>query len=85
MKVRMQFDDELRTLRQGIRRRNYSIRTEHAYKTRVMRYLTFHDCQGPRNPDASKLKAYLSYLANTREVAASTQHLQVFLIWASDF
>jgi hypothetical protein len=74
MKVREQFDDELRTLRKGIRCHNYSIRTEHASETWLMRYLTFHDCQDPRHPDASKLKAYLSYLVDTLELAASTQH-----------
>jgi integron integrase len=74
LKVREQFSAELRSLREEIRRRNYSIRTEHAYETWVMRYLTFHDCQEPRHLDTSKLKAYLSYLANTREVAASTQN-----------
>jgi site-specific recombinase XerD len=74
MKVREQFENELSTLRKGIRRRNYSIRTEHAYETWVMRYLTFHDGHDPRNLDASKLQEYLRYLANQREVAASTQN-----------
>ena len=49
MKVPERFGVELSTLREEIRRRNYSIRTEHAYETWVMRYLTFHDCQDPRN------------------------------------
>lgn len=73
MQVRGRFGVELSTLREEIRRRNYSIRTEHAYETRVMRYVTFHDGQDPRNLDTSKLQAYPRYLANTREVAASTQ------------
>jgi hypothetical protein len=74
MQVPERFGVELSTLREEIRHRNYSIPTEHAYETWVMRYLTFHDCQDPRNLDTSKLQEYLSYLANTREVAASTQN-----------
>jgi integron integrase len=39
-----------------------------------MRYLTFHDGQNPRHLDMSQVQVYLSYLGNTRAVAASTQN-----------
>ena len=74
MRVRDQFGKELKTLREEIRRRNYSIRTEHTYETWVMRYLTFHEYRAPRALDEADVREYLSYLANTRKVGAATQN-----------
>lgn len=61
----------LAQLRDEIRRLNYSYRTEKAYESWVKRYVRFHDLQHPRNLSE---KQYLSYLANRRNVAASTQN-----------
>ena len=74
MKVRDLFGEELRVLREEIRRRNYSIRTEHSYETWLMRYLTFCEYRDPRELGAAEIREFLSYLANERGVAAATQN-----------
>ncbi len=74
MRARAQFDDELAALREEIRRRNYSIRTEHTYEAWVMRYLTFHEYRDPKELSEGDVHNYLSYLANTRKVGAATQN-----------
>ena len=61
-------------LRDAIRARNYSPRTAEAYVFWVRRFVVFH---GKRHPDTmglAEVKSFLSYLAITRRVAASTQN-----------
>lgn len=74
MKARERFGRELGTLREEIRRRNYSIRTEHSYETWVMRFLTFHGYGDPNTLSEPEIVEYLTYLANKRNVGASTQN-----------
>ena len=57
-----------------IRARHFSPRTEKAYLAWIRRYAEFH---GPRHPDvlgAPEVTSYLSHLATTRHVSASTQN-----------
>lgn len=64
----------LERLVEAIRTRHYSIRTEEAYVRWVKVYIRFH---GNRHPDvlgAPELEAFLTYLAVSRNVAASTQN-----------
>jgi integron integrase len=61
-------------LREAIRTRHYSYRTEVAYVDWVRRYIRFHGRRHPRELDATHLAAFLSSLANDRHVAASTQN-----------
>lgn len=61
-------------VREVIRIRHYSIRTEQAYVQWIRRFILFHDKRHPREMGAPELTAFLSYLANQHNVAASTQN-----------
>jgi integron integrase len=61
-------------VRELIRIRHYSIRTEQAYVQWIRRFILFHDKRHPREMGALELTAFLSYLANQHNVAASTQN-----------
>ena len=61
-------------MRTEIRRQNYCYRTEQAYIKWVIRFVKFHDLQHPENMDESEVEEYLNYLAEDRNVAASTQN-----------
>lgn len=67
-------DALLNSLRTEIRTRGYSIRTEHTYLQWVERFLMFHALKDPVRIGAAGIKEYLSYLAETRGVAAGTQN-----------
>jgi integron integrase len=68
------FEDLFQQLRQAIRTRHYSIRTEEAYEAWVVRYLTFHQYRPPQELPEGAVAEYLDYLASVRRVAASTQN-----------
>jgi integron integrase len=61
-------------VRATIRVRHYSIRTETAYVDWIKRFILFHGKRHPREMGMSEVRAFLSYLAVTGEVAASTQN-----------
>ena len=61
-------------LRQAIRTLHYSRRTEETYVHWVRRYVLFHGRRHPRDLGATHVTAFLSWLANDRQVAASTQN-----------
>lgn len=56
-----------------IRRRNYSIRTEHAYLAWAQRYIAFHEHRDPAQMGPEQIGAYLNHLALNLEVSPSTQ------------
>ena len=62
------------SLRSAIRVRHYSIRTERAYVQWVARFLSFYKDKSPEYISAGDIQSYLSYLAEERKVAASTQN-----------
>ena len=64
----------LENLKTEIRRRNYSYRTEQAYRNWVVRYVKFHHFTYPTELSADHVVAFLNYLAVDRSVAASTQN-----------
>jgi len=64
----------LDTVRREIRARQLSQRTEDTYTSWVRRFLRFHGCIDPRSLGDEDIGRYLSYLANERRVAASTQN-----------
>ena len=70
-------------VRDAIRVRHYSIRTEKAYVDWCRRYILFHKKRHPAEMGESEVSAYLTHLAVDRKVAASTQnqalHALVFL------
>ena len=61
-------------LREAIRARRYSIRTENVYCDWARRFILFHGKRHPRDMAADEVTAFLTYLANERNVSASTQN-----------
>lgn len=64
----------LAQVRQQIRLRNYSIRTEAVYAEWVKRYIRFHRYRHPAEMGAAEIEAFLSHLAVGRNVSGSTQN-----------
>ena len=64
----------LAQVRQAIRLRHYSLRTEQSYVAWIVRYVRFHGMQHPQDLGAPELQAFLSTLATQGRVAASTQN-----------
>ncbi len=61
-------------VRQLLRVRHYSLRTEEAYVAWIRRYILFHGKRHPRELDERDVAAFLSALAQEGKVAASTQN-----------
>ncbi|MEZ5576966.1 MAG: integron integrase [Candidatus Competibacteraceae bacterium] len=61
-------------VRDKIRFKHYSIRTEHAYVDWIKRYILFHGKRYPQEMGKQKAEQFLSHLAVDRNVAASTQN-----------
>jgi integron integrase len=60
-------------LREAIRARNYSRRTEQAYWYWVRQFIFFHRKRHPAEMGEAEVTAFLSWLATERNVAAATQ------------
>ncbi len=60
-------------VRDRLRVKHYSIRTERAYVDWIKRFIGFHGKRPPRELGATEVEAFLSHLAVERQVAASTQ------------
>lgn len=61
-------------VREQIRLRHYSIRTEAVYLEWVKRFIRFHKYRHPQDMGVAEVEAFLSDLAVRRDVAASTQN-----------
>jgi len=61
-------------VRQAIRTRHYSDRTEKAYIHWIKRYIFFHDKRHPQEMAEAEIARFLSSLATTGRVSASTQN-----------
>lgn len=64
----------LQRVREAVRVRHYSIRTEEAYVYWVRRYVLFHGKRHPDDMGEAEVGAFLTSLALQGEVAASTQN-----------
>lgn len=60
-------------VRDAIRLKHYSYRTEQTYIDWVYRFILFHDKRHPKDMGASEIEAFLTHLAVQKHVAASTQ------------
>jgi hypothetical protein len=60
-------------LRERIRLKHYSIRTEQSYVQWVRRYIIFHGKRHPAEMGKRELEAFLTSLAVERNVSAATQ------------
>jgi integron integrase len=63
----------LALVRQKIRVKHYSIRTERAYVDWIKRFILFHHKRHPASMATPEVRAFLSHLAVQHKVAASTQ------------
>lgn len=61
-------------VRDKIRLKHYSIRTEQAYTDWIKRFIYFHDKRHPREMGAAEVEQFLTHLAVQGKVAASTQN-----------
>lgn len=61
-------------VRDRIRVKHYSIRTETQYLQWIRRFILFHDKRHPRDMGAGEVEAFLTHLAVEGRVAASTQN-----------
>ncbi|WP_093288957.1 integron integrase [Solimonas aquatica] len=61
-------------MREALRLRHYSIRTETSYVDWARRYILFHGRKHPATLGATEVSAFLSHLASERNVSASTQN-----------
>jgi hypothetical protein len=64
----------LEQVRELMRIRHYSLRTEQAYVQWIRRFILFHDKRHPLELGAGEVTAFLRHLAVKRNVAASTQN-----------
>jgi len=64
----------LEQVRNAIRRRHYSRRTEDTYVGWIRRFILFSDRRHPRDLGAPEVTAFLNDLASERDVAAATQN-----------
>lgn len=61
-------------VRDKIRLKHYSIRTEQAYTDWIRRFILFHEKRHPAELGASEVEQFLTHLAVKGQVAASTQN-----------
>jgi integron integrase len=61
-------------VRDVIRKRHYSIRTEQAYVDWIRRFIVFHGKRHPKDMGEAEISQYISHLASAQQVASSTQN-----------
>lgn len=61
-------------VRQAVRFKHYSIRTEQAYVDWIKKFIIFHKKRHPVTMGADEVRDFLNHLANRVSVAASTQN-----------
>jgi len=64
----------LDSVRETIRRKHFSLRTESTYIDWIKRYILFHRKRHPAEMGAAEMEQFLNHLAVQRKVAASTQN-----------
>ena len=63
----------LEQVREVLRMKHYSLRTEQAYVDWIKRYIFFHDKRHPGEMSEDEIRAFISDLASKKQVSASTQ------------
>ena len=61
-------------VRDVVRRKHYSLRTEQAYTDWIRRFILYHGKRHPREMAEAEVTEFLTYLAREGRVAASTQN-----------
>jgi integrase len=65
------FLDQVRDL---LRLKHYSIRTEESYISWIRKYILFHNKRHPKDMGSKEIEAFLSHLATKLKVSSSTQN-----------
>ncbi|QFZ91772.2 site-specific integrase [Synechococcus elongatus] len=60
-------------VREAIRLKHFSLKTEKSYLYYIRDFILFHNKRHPREMGSDEIRAYLSHLAIQRHVAPSTQ------------
>jgi integron integrase len=60
--------------REAMRNRHYSYRTEETYISWARQFILYHKKRHPRDMGVEEINAFITYLANEKNVAASTQN-----------
>lgn len=60
--------------REALRVRHYSYRTEGTYVSWVRQFILFHQKRHPREMGVVEINAFITYLVNEKNIAASTQN-----------
>ncbi len=61
-------------VRDVLRAKHYSYRTEQSYVDWIKRFIIFHGRRHPQELGTEEVETYIAYLANQRKVSASTQN-----------
>lgn len=61
-------------VREKIRIRHYSLKTERAYVSWIKRYIFYHDVRHPKEMGKAEIEAFLTHLALRENVAPATQN-----------
>ncbi|ASC69930.1 Integrase/recombinase [Halomicronema hongdechloris C2206] len=61
-------------VRDAIRLKHYSYKTEQTYVGWIRRYILFHNKQHPKEMGSAEIEAFLTHLAVEQQVSASTQN-----------
>jgi len=61
-------------VRDAIRTKHYSYRTEQTYVEWIKRFILYHKKRHPKEMGAAEVQAFITYLATDRQVSASTQN-----------
>lgn len=61
-------------VRYTLRTRHYAFRTEQTYLNWIKRFILFHQKRHPKEMNATEIEQYLTHLAVTKNVTASTQN-----------
>jgi len=61
-------------VRDALRLKHYSYRTEQTYNDWIRRYILYHDKTHPKDMGEPEIQAFLTYIATKRNVSASTQN-----------
>ncbi|MCE9854257.1 phage integrase N-terminal SAM-like domain-containing protein, partial [Shewanella chilikensis] len=65
----------LTSVRETMRMRGYSVKTEKAYLYWIKAFILFHDKRHPETMGTNEVGQFLSYIANQRNVAINTQKM----------
>jgi Phage integrase, N-terminal SAM-like domain len=61
-------------IRDRLRLKNFAYRTEKSYLYWIKQYILFHNKRHPNEMGGPEIEQFLTYLATTKKVAASTQN-----------